>query len=108
MRDRCQVESRITLDEYLYYRLDKARIIAGKKNLIKKMYENSLYRAFRYDKIRLSIMETINAVNRGMDNNLETSLLIERDLFSNLFQSSDPKEGLSAFIEKRKPNFQNK
>ena len=34
-------------------------IIAGKNDLIKKMYKNSLYRAFRYDKIRLSIMETV-------------------------------------------------
>ena len=40
LRDRCQVESRITLDEYLYYRLDKARIIAGKK--IMKKYKNEL------------------------------------------------------------------
>ncbi len=35
MRDRCQPESTITLDEYLYYRVDKARIIAG-KNMLKK------------------------------------------------------------------------
>ena len=33
MRDRCQVESTMTLNEYLYYRLDKARIFAGKKLL---------------------------------------------------------------------------
>ena len=38
LRDKCQVESTITLDEYLYYRLDKARIIAG-KNIMKK-YQN--------------------------------------------------------------------
>ena len=29
LRDRCQPESTITLEEYLYYRVDKARIIAG-------------------------------------------------------------------------------
>ena len=28
MRDRCQPESTITLKEYLYYRVDKSRIIA--------------------------------------------------------------------------------
>ncbi len=33
MRDRCQPESRITLNEYLYYRVDKSRIIAGKNML---------------------------------------------------------------------------
>ena len=31
LRDRCQPESTITLDEYLYYRLDKARTLTGKK-----------------------------------------------------------------------------
>jgi len=31
LRDRCQPESTITLDEYLYYRIDKARILTGKK-----------------------------------------------------------------------------
>ena len=31
MRDRCQPESTITFKEYLYYRIDKARIIAGKR-----------------------------------------------------------------------------
>ncbi|OUW95115.1 MAG: hypothetical protein CBD97_03395 [Pelagibacteraceae bacterium TMED237] len=33
MRDRCQPESTITLDEYLYYRVDKSRIISGKNML---------------------------------------------------------------------------
>ena len=35
MRDRCQPESTITLDEYLYYRVDKARVVAG-QNMLKK------------------------------------------------------------------------
>ena len=33
MRGRCQPESTITLEEYLYYRVDKSRIIAGKNML---------------------------------------------------------------------------
>jgi len=40
MRDRCQVESKITINEYLYYRLDKARIVAGKN--IMKNYQKEL------------------------------------------------------------------
>ena len=40
MRDRCQPESTITLEEYLYYRVDKARIIAGRNML--KDYKNDL------------------------------------------------------------------
>ena len=35
LRDRCQPESTITLKEYLYYRVDKSRIIAG-RNVLKK------------------------------------------------------------------------
>ena len=40
LRDRCQPESTITLKEYLYYRVDKSRIIAG-KNILKE-YEGLL------------------------------------------------------------------
>ena len=40
MRDRCQPESTITLEEYLYYRVDKARVIAG-RNMYNK-YKNEL------------------------------------------------------------------
>ena len=40
LRDRCQPESKITLKEYLYYRLDKAKIYAGKKMMQK--YKNEL------------------------------------------------------------------
>jgi len=39
LRDRCQPESTITLEEYLFYRVDKARIFAGKKMLKKYKVE---------------------------------------------------------------------
>ena len=35
LRDRCQPESTITLKEYLYYRVDKSRVVAG-KNVLKE------------------------------------------------------------------------
>tara|TARA_Y100001970_G_scaffold69243_1_gene88334 strand:- start:12186 stop:13244 length:1059 start_codon:yes stop_codon:yes gene_type:complete len=38
LRDRCQPESTITLKEYLYYRVDKARIVIG-KNLLNEHSE---------------------------------------------------------------------
>jgi membrane-bound lytic murein transglycosylase B len=38
LRDRCQPESTITLKEYLFYRVDKARIVAG-KNMLKEHSE---------------------------------------------------------------------
>ncbi|HLF92235.1 MAG TPA: enoyl-CoA hydratase-related protein [Planctomycetota bacterium] len=33
------------------------------------------------------------------------ALAIERELQQQLFQSEDAKEGLGAYVEKRKPNF---
>jgi len=51
-------------------------IITGKNNFIKKMYENPLYRAFRYDKIRLSIMETILRTYYSSTNVSEYNLTI--------------------------------
>ena len=50
LRDRCQVESTITLDEYLYYRLDKARIVAG-KNILNK-YKSELEEIGNYFSIQ--------------------------------------------------------
>jgi len=42
LRDRCQPESTITLEEYLYYRVDKVRTIAGKRILNKYSTELNL------------------------------------------------------------------
>ena len=46
LRDRCQPESTITLDEYLYYRVDKARIVIG-KNMLEE-YKSDLSKIGRY------------------------------------------------------------
>lgn len=45
------------------------------------------------------------AVNKGSDADIETGLVIESTCFGNVFASEDAKEGMSAFVEKRKPNF---
>ena len=60
----------------------QAGIIAGKRKLIDKMYQNPFYRAFRYDKIRLSIMETILRTYYSSDN------ISEKNLTINLFKRS--------------------
>jgi enoyl-CoA hydratase len=46
-----------------------------------------------------------STVNRGMDASLETGLALEREAFAYCFSLPDAKEGISAFLEKRKPNF---
>lgn len=45
------------------------------------------------------------AVNRSFETNLEEGLHFERKNFYLLFSSQDQKEGMSAFVEKRKPIF---
>jgi enoyl-CoA hydratase/carnithine racemase len=48
------------------------------------------------------------SVQSGMDLPFESALTLERELQQQLFQSSDAKEGLAAYVEKRMPNFQAK
>jgi enoyl-CoA hydratase/carnithine racemase len=45
------------------------------------------------------------AVQTGAEIPFETALAVERELQQQLFQSEDAKEGLAAYVEKRKPNF---
>ena len=46
------------------------------------------------------------AVQTGAELPFQDALAVERELQQLLFQSADAKEGLAAYIEKRKPNFQ--
>jgi enoyl-CoA hydratase len=45
------------------------------------------------------------AVHRGMDRPLREALEVERELLEPLFEGEESKEGLQAFMEKRKPEF---
>jgi enoyl-CoA hydratase/carnithine racemase len=46
------------------------------------------------------------SVQSGAEVPFESALAIERELQQLLFQSQDAKEGIAAYVEKRKPNFQ--
>ena len=48
------------------------------------------------------------SVQSGVEVTFEQALAIERELQQQLFQSEDAKEGLGAYVEKRKPNFSGK
>ena len=45
------------------------------------------------------------SVQSGVEIPFESALAVERELQQQLFQSEDAKEGLAAYVEKRKPNF---
>jgi enoyl-CoA hydratase len=55
-----------------------------------------------------SVMMAKEAVNRAYEAPLAEGLLFERRLFHSLFATEDQKEGMSAFVEKRPPNFAHK
>ena len=56
----------------------------------------------------LAIAATINAINEGEIFSLNKGLLREQAEFSKLFNTKDLNEGISAFIEKRSPEFKGK
>ena len=84
LRDRCQPESTITLDEYLYYRVDKARIVRG-RNMLKE-YSTELAKIGEYFGIQprfiISIlgMESYYGRNQGKIStiNAVTTLAFDR------------------------------
>jgi enoyl-CoA hydratase len=55
-----------------------------------------------------SVMMAKEAVNRAFESPLAEGMLFERRLFHALFATEDQKEGMAAFLEKRKPDFKHK
>lgn len=55
-----------------------------------------------------SVMMAKESINRAFEASLSEGVLFERRLFHSLFATDDQKEGMTAFVEKRKPNFTNK
>jgi enoyl-CoA hydratase/carnithine racemase len=54
----------------------------------------------------LAVVQIKEAVLAGQDASLEAGLLLERKAFQLLFSTADQKEGMRAFLEKRKPEFE--
>jgi enoyl-CoA hydratase len=53
----------------------------------------------------LAVMMNKELVNAALETTLATGILLERRLFHSLFAFEDQKEGMAAFVEKRKPVF---
>jgi enoyl-CoA hydratase len=54
------------------------------------------------------LMMTKETVNRAYETTLAEGLRFERRLFHSMFATEDQKEGMAAFVEKRKPVFKDK
>ncbi|WP_448821663.1 enoyl-CoA hydratase-related protein [Cetobacterium sp.] len=57
---------------------------------------------------KLAVQYSKEAINKGVQVDETTAMFIESSLFALCFSSEDQKEGMSAFLEKRKANFINK
>jgi enoyl-CoA hydratase len=55
-----------------------------------------------------AVMMAKECVNRSFEASLDESLLFERRNFHALFATEDQKEGMKAFVEKRKPAFKHR
>lgn len=54
---------------------------------------------------QIAVRYAKEAINRGYETDIETGMSIERDLFGLCFATEDQKEGMSAFLEKRSPEY---
>jgi enoyl-CoA hydratase len=57
---------------------------------------------------RASVLMAKESVNRAFELPLAEGLRFERRMFHSLFATQDQKEGMAAFVEKRKPAFRNR
>lgn len=55
----------------------------------------------------LAISTAKRVMNKGVDLSLDAALELEKQAFAALFGTVDQKEGMKAFVEKRKPAFRN-
>ena len=54
---------------------------------------------------QLAVMATKESVNRAFESSLSEGMLFERRLFHAMFSTADKREGMDAFLNKRKPVF---
>ena len=75
---------------------------------LEKLMEEALGAALMIcDYSQIATMAAKESVNRAFESSLFEGILFERRLFHALFATSDQKEGMDAFVNKRKANFKN-
>ena len=74
-----------------------------------KLLEEALTAAETIASFSLPVVMMIKeSVNRAFESSLNEGLLFERRVFHSTFALKDQKEGMAAFVEKRKPAFKNR
>ena len=94
--------------------------VARELDLVNLLYvadtaESFMEQALKYaaqftapNKAAAAVGKIKRSVQTGAEIPFESALALERELQQQLFQSEDAKEGLAAYVEKRKPNFSGK
>src|SRR5687767_5472907 len=76
---------------------------------LEKLVEEALAVAEKIAGYSLPVVMMIKeSINRAYETPLAEGVLFERRVFQSQFALEDQKEGMQAFLEKRKPNFKNK
>ena len=74
-----------------------------------KLLDEALAAAAKIAEFSLpAVMMAKEAVNRAFETTLAEGLRFEKRLFHSMFALDDQKEGMTAFVEKRKANFSNR
>lgn len=85
------------------YRIGLVNKVTDKDSLMEEAYKIA-------EKIisnsRVAVSYAKEAMNRGVETDIETGIAYESNAFGLCFASKDQKEGMTAFLEKRKPIFE--
>jgi enoyl-CoA hydratase len=74
-----------------------------------KLMEETLGAALSIcDYSQIAVLAAKESVNRSFEGSLSDGILFERRMFHAMFATQDQKEGMDAFVNKRKANFQHK
>jgi enoyl-CoA hydratase len=74
-----------------------------------KLMDEAMKAATKIAQLSLpALMTAKEAVNRAFETTLREGVLFERRVFQSLFATEDQKEGMAAFVGKRKPEFKNR
>lgn len=92
--------SPISAEEAKSYGLVNQVVLAGEAENEAMKWANILK-----EKSRLSLMQIKKSIHHGTEISLSEGIRYEMELFAEMFRSEDAEEGVSAFLEKRKPNF---